>query len=204
MVAFSQEGFLKSFYRKFNFIDDEFKKNTLYEKKINNDYLMMEQMILRRFTSKNNTEFPEAIIIDGGKGHLNAVLKIMKNLSLENIFVLAIAKGKERNSGNETFFIKDNVQIELGKNDPLRFFLQNLRDEAHRFAIDTHRYKRKKSLFLNPLDEIRGIGKKRKQNLLEFFGSAKAVKKASLNDLQKVPNLSKKTAEIVFNFFNDS
>ena len=96
-----------------------------------------------------------------------------------------------------------NINIRK-KNDPLRFFIQNLRDEAHRFAIGVHRNKRNKNLFFNPLDEINGIGQKRKQNLLNYFGSAKAVKKASLTDLLKVPNLNKKTAQTIYNFFNDS
>ena len=174
------------------------------QQKKNNDYLMMEQMINRRFQSKTNTDFPQAIIIDGGKGHLKVVLNVIESLKIENVFVLAVAKGRKRNSGEENFFIENNKNIELEKNDPLRFFIQNLRDEAHRFAIGSHRNKRKKNLFLNPLDEINGIGKKRKQNLLNYFGSAKAVKAASLNDLLQVPNLNKKTAELVYNFFNDS
>ena len=92
----------------------------------------------------------------------------------------------------------------LNKNDPIRFFLQNLRDEAHRFAIGYHRSKRTKALFKNPVDEIQGIGKIRKKNLLNYFGSSHGIKKASIEDLQKVPNINKKTAEIIFNFFNGS
>ena len=154
MIVFSEDGFIKPLYRKYNFV----KNNST--KKMNNDYLMMEQMINRRFQSKTNTDFPQAIIIDGGKGHLKVVLNVIESLKIENVFVLAVAKGRKRNSGEENFFIENNKNIELEKNDPLRFFIQNLRDEAHRFAIGSHRNKRKKNLFLNPLDEINGIGKK--------------------------------------------
>ena len=164
----------------------------------------MEEMIKRRFKKNSTLPFPEVVIIDGGKGHLKIVSNIMNKLSLNNIFLLAIAKGNNRNDGNEKFYINSNQFIELDRNDPLRFFIQNLRDEAHRFAIGVHRNKRNKNLFFNPLDEINGIGQKRKQNLLNYFGSAKAVKKASLTDLLKVPNLNKKTAQTIYNFFNDS
>ena len=204
MIVFSSDGFVKPLYRKFNFTNSHLNLNAQAKEKINNDYLMMEEMIKRRFQSKTNIEFPEVIIIDGGKGHLSVVSKIIEKLEIKNLFILAVAKGKKRNAGEEKFFIEKNLNINLEKNHPLRFFIQNLRDEAHRFAIGSHRSKRKKSLFLNPLDEISGIGKKRKQNLLNHFGSAKAVKKASLNDLLQVPNLNKKTAETVYNFFNDS
>ncbi len=201
MISFSEEGFLKSSYRKFNF--SNIKQNNSGVK-INNDYLMMEKMIERRFKKNSTLVFPEVVIIDGGKGHLKIVSEILEKLSLNNIFLLAIAKGNKRNDGNEKFYINLNEFIELDKYDPLRFFIQNLRDEAHRFAIGVHRNKRNKSLFVNPLDEINGIGQKRKQNLLNYFGSAKAVKKASLTDLMKVPNLNKKTAQTIYNFFNDS
>ena len=201
MIAFSEEGFLKSSYRKFNFVNSE---NNNSNNKINDDYFMMEEIVSRRFKKKNNLTFPEVVIIDGGKGHLKAVSKIIKNLSLKNIFLLAVAKGKDRNDGKENFYVDENKSVEIDKNDPLRFFIQNLRDEAHRFAIGVHRNKRKKNMFLSPLDEINGVGLKRKQSLLNYFGSAKAVKKASLNDLLKVPNLNKKTANVIYNFFNDS
>ena len=202
MIVFSADGFVKPLYRKFNFVQDHLNQSS--QEKINNDYYMMEEMIKRRFQSKTNTIFPEMIIIDGGKGHLSIVSKAIESLGIKNLFILAVAKGKLRNSGEENFFVENNLKIDIEKSDPLRFFIQNLRDEAHRFAIGSHRIKRKKNLFLNSLDEINGIGQKRKQNLLNYFGSAKAVKKASFNDLLQVPNLNKKTAETVYNFFNDS
>ena len=204
MVVFSVDGFTKSLYRKFNFNNSNNYYNKKNKDKVNNDYFMMENMISRRFQSKNNINFPQVIIIDGGVGHLNVVLNVLKKLSINNVYVIAIAKGKERNSGKETIFDNSKTNINLEKNDPTRFFLQNLRDEAHRFAIGAHRNKRTKALFASPLDEIESIGKKRKKNLLDHFGSAKAVRKASLNDLLKVPDLNKKIAEKVYNFFNDS
>ncbi len=204
MVVFSVDGFTKSLYRKFNFNNSNNYFNKKNKDKVNNDYFMMENMISRRFQSKNNINFPQVIIIDGGVGHLNVVLNVLKKLSINNVYVIAIAKGKERNSGKETIFANSKTNINLEKNDPTRFFLQNLRDEAHRFAIGAHRNKRTKTLFSSPLDEIESIGKKRKKNLLDHFGSAKAVRKASLNDLLKVPDLNKKIAEKVYNFFNDS
>ena len=204
MVVFSVDGFTKSLYRKFNFNNSNNYYNKKNKDKVNNDYFMMENMISRRFQSKNNINFPQVIIIDGGVGHLNVVLNVLKKLSIKNVYVIAIAKGKERTSGKETIFANSKTSINLEKNDPTRFFLQNLRDEAHRFAIGAHRNKRTKALFASPLDEIESIGKKRKKNLLDHFGSAKAVRKASLNDLLKVPDLNKKIAEKVYNFFNDS
>ena len=204
MIVFSADGYIKSSYRRFNFLDSKNGHIKEIKTKINDDYYMMEDMISRRFQSKNNIDFPQVIIIDGGKGHLNIVSNVLKDLSINDVFVIAVAKGRDRNSGNESFFVNNNKNVYLDKNDPLRFFIQNLRDEAHRFAIGTHRNKRTKNLFENPLDEIESIGKKRKQNLLNHFGSAKAIKKASLNDLLKVPNLNKKIAEKVYNFFNDS
>ena len=124
MITFSSEGFIKSSYRKFNFSDLKSKQKQKSPHKVNNDYLMMAEMIKRRFLSKNNINFPEVIIIDGGKGHLNLVSKVIEELSIKNLFILAVAKGRKRNSGEESFFIKNNVNITLDKNDPLRFFIQ--------------------------------------------------------------------------------
>ena len=142
--------------------------------------------------------------IDGGKGHLRKVQETLNKIKNHKIFVLAVSKGRDRNSGNENFYYGKNKELFLNKNDPIRFFLQNLRDEAHRFAIGYHRSKRTKALFKNPVDEIQGIGKIRKRNLLNYFGSSNGIKKASIEDLEKVPNINKKTAEIIFNFFNGS
>ena len=199
-ITFTENGFEKSLYRKFiikgNVLDKSFN--------FNDDYSMMEEVITRRFKNNNTLQLPDLIIIDGGKGHLKKVQKTLYSLKKDNIFVLAISKGKKRNSGKENFYYKMNQQLNLDINDPLRFFLQNLRDEAHRFAIGYHRKKRSKSFLKNPIDEIQGIGSVRKKSLLNYFGSSNGIKKASIQDLKKVPNINQKIAEVIFNFFNDS
>ena len=204
MIAFNEDGFLKSLYRKYN-INSEWKnknssKNT--ETLNNNDYLMMKEVIERRFTGKASSNYPDLLIIDGGKGHLNTVLSVLKKLKIENIEVLAVSKGIKRDAGRESFYTKYNNKIIFEKDDTILFFLQKLRDEVHRYAITGHRLKSKKRLFQNPLDEIDGIGAQRKKSLLDEFGSAKAVGTASLKDLLKVEGINKSTAQKVFNFFN--
>ena len=199
-ITFTENGFEKNLYRKFII------KGLIQEKtfKFNDDYSMMEEVITRRFKNNTTIQPPDLVLIDGGKGHLRKVQDTLNQIKNHKIFVLAVSKGRDRNSGNENFYYGDNKELFLNKNDPIRFFLQNLRDEAHRFAIGYHRSKRTKALFKNPVDEIQGIGKIRKRNLLNYFGSSNGIKKASIEDLEKVPNINKKTAEIIFNFFNGS
>ena len=204
MIAFNEDGFLKSLYRKYN-INSEWKnknssKNT--ETLNNNDYLMMKEVIERRFTGKASSNYPDLLIIDGGKGHLNTVLSVLKKLKIENIEVLAVSKGIKRDAGRESFYTKYNDKIIFEKDDTILFFLQKLRDEVHRYAIAGHRIKSKKNIFKNPLDEINGIGSGRKKSLLEEFGSAKAVETASISDLLKVEGINKSIAQKIFNFFN--
>ena len=205
MIAFNEDGFMKSLYRRYNITsknnenfkikDNDFNLN-------NNDYLMMEEVLKRRFLGKNSSNFPDLIIIDGGKGHLNIALSVLNNLKIENVEVIAISKGIKRDSGRENFYTKNIEKLSFDKNDPTLFFLQKLRDEVHRFAIAGHRLKNKKIIFKNPLDEIEGIGSKRKRALLNEFGSAKAVKTASLKDLSKVEGINVSIAKRIFNFFN--
>ena len=205
MIAFNEDGFIKSLYRRYNITsknnenfkikDNDFNLN-------NNDYLMMEEVLKRRFLGKNSSNFPDLIIIDGGKGHLNTALSVLKNLKIENVEVIAISKGIKRDSGRENFYTKNIEKLSFDKNDPTLFFLQKLRDEVHRFAIAGHRLKNRKIIFKNPLDEIEGIGSKRKRALLNEFGSAKAVKTASLKDLSKVEGINDSIAKKIFNFFN--
>ena len=205
MIAFNEDGFIKSLYRRYNITsknnenfkikDNDFNLN-------NNDYLMMEEVLKRRFLGKNSSNFPDLIIIDGGKGHLNTALSVLNNLKIENVEVIAISKGIKRDSGRENFYTKNIEKLSFDKNDPTLFFLQKLRDEVHRFAIAGHRLKNKKIIFKNPLDEIEGIGSKRKRALLNEFGSAKAVKTASLKDLSKVEGINDSIAKRIFNFFN--
>ena len=205
MIAFNEDGFMKSLYRRYNITsknnenfkikDNDFNLN-------NNDYLMMEEVLKRRFLGKNSSNFPDLIIIDGGKGHLNTALSVLNNLKIENVEVIAISKGIKRDSGRENFYTKNIEKLSFDKNDPTLFFLQKLRDEVHRFAIAGHRLKNRKIIFKNPLDEIEGIGSKRKRALLNEFGSAKAVKTASLKDLSKVEGINDSIAKKIFNFFN--
>lgn len=205
MIAFNEDGFMKSLYRRYNITsknnenfkikDNDFNLN-------NNDYLMMEEVLKRRFLGKNSSNFPDLIIIDGGKGHLNTALSVLNNLKIENVEVIAISKGIKRDSGRENFYTKNIEKLSFDKNDPTLFFLQKLRDEVHRFAIAGHRLKNRKIIFKNPLDEIEGIGSKRKRALLNEFGSAKAVKTASLKDLSKVEGINDSIAKRIFNFFN--
>ena len=204
MIAFNEDGFLKSLYRRYN-ISTEHKNSSkqISDEFINNnDYLMMKEVIKRRFAGKNSSGFPDLIIIDGGKGHLNIVLNELKELQISNIEVLAISKGIKRDAGRENFYTKFSDSFRFNKDDPTLFFLQKLRDEVHRYAIAGHRIKSKKNIFKNPLDEINGIGANRKKSLLEEFGSAKAVGTASYSDLLKVEGINKSTAQKIFNFFN--
>ena len=204
MVAFNEDGFSKSLYRRYN-INLEYNKNSNNKTEVhnnNNDYLMMEEVIKRRFKGKNIIHFPDLLIIDGGKGHLNTVLSVLKKIKVKDVEVLAISKGLDRDAGRENFYTKNMNNFKFNKDDPTLFFLQNLRDEVHRYAIAGHRLKSKKALLKSPLDEIVGIGANRKKSLLEEFGSAKAVGSASLEDLLKVNGINKSIAENIFNFFN--
>jgi len=205
MIAFNEDGFMKSLYRRYNITsknNENFKINDNDFNLNNNDYLMMEEVLKRRFLGKNSSNFPDLIIIDGGKGHLNTALSVLNNLKIENVEVIAISKGIKRDSGRENFYTKNIEKLSFDKNDPTLFFLQKLRDEVHRFAIAGHRLKNRKIIFKNPLDEIEGIGSKRKKALLNEFGSAKAVKTASLKDLSKVEGINDSIAKKIFNFFN--
>ena len=204
MVAFNEDGFSKSLYRRYN-INLEYNKHSNNKTEVhnnNNDYLMMEEVIKRRFKGKNIIHFPDLLIIDGGKGHLNTVLSVLKKIKVKGVEVLAISKGLDRDAGRENFYTKNMNNFKFNKDDPTLFFLQNLRDEVHRYAIAGHRLKSKKALLKSPLDEIVGIGANRKKSLLEEFGSAKAVGSASLEDLLKVDGINKSIAENIFNFFN--
>ncbi len=201
MVVANTEGFDKSSYRKFNL---EFNQKILG----GNDFKMMRDVIKRRFKnisseSKRNN-LPNLILIDGGKGHLNAVYQVLQDLQLEEIKVCAISKGVQRNAGKEKFHLINQNSFTLPTNSLIMFFLQKLRDEAHRFAISSHRAQRKKALTYNPIDEIEGIGNIKKQALLKYFGSAKEVSRAGIDNLKKVTGISQNIAERIYNFFQDN
>ena len=190
LICFGTEGFIKKRYRKFNIKDEKVK---------NDDYGMMREVLFRRFSKaikekSGSLSLPELIIIDGGKGQYSVSRDVLNELGLHDLPILAVAKGKKRNSGEEKIYHRGKEYI-LEKNDPLLFFIQRLRDEAHRFAISTHRAKRKKNLSKSLLDQIQGIGKQRKRALLNHFGSARAVESASFDDLKSVEGIEDNIAK---------
>ena len=198
LITFGEEGFVKKRYRKFNI---KIKSN------VQDDYGMMREVINRRFKrvlqeKENYLTLPDLILIDGGKGQYSVVREAMNELGLHEIPVIAIAKGKLRNSGDETFF-HNGKNFKFEKNDPTLFFLQRMRDEAHRFAISAHRAKRKKGLKKSLLDQIEGIGSIRKRALLNHFGSARAVESASLDEIKSVDGVEDKVAKKIYNFFHE-
>jgi excinuclease ABC subunit C len=148
-------------------------------------------------------EWPDLILIDGGKGQFDAAESVLAELGVTGVAVAAIAKGPDRNAGRENFFIAGREAFRLPPREPALYFVQRLRDEAHRFAIGTHRARRKKAFTLSPLDEIPGIGPARKRALLHAFGTAKAVSRAALADFAKVPGINAATAQLVYDFFHD-
>lgn len=203
MIVAGPEGFIKNAYRKFNI-----KSKTLSP---GDDYGMMKEVLKRRFSrliketeEKGEREnWPDLLLIDGGKGQLSVVNEIMEELGLSEIPVVAISKGPDRNAGREQFHIKGKQPFTLPPDNPVLYFLQRLRDEAHRFAIGSHRARRKMNLNKSMLDQVPGIGPKRKKSLLHHFGSAKAVEAAGLIDLEAVDNVSKAMAKNIYNFFHE-
>ncbi|KAF0231423.1 MAG: excinuclease ABC subunit [Beijerinckiaceae bacterium] len=148
-------------------------------------------------------QWPDLVLIDGGKGQLEAVRGVFGELGIEGVPLVGVAKGPDRDAGRETFFIPGREPFKLPPRDPTLYFIQRLRDEAHRFAIGTHRAKRKREMGKNPLDEITGIGPSRKRALLLHFGTAKAVSGASYADLAKVSGINETTARLVYDFFHE-
>ena len=181
-------------YRTFNI---KFTENT------HDDFAMMQEVLKRRFEKLTDENKPDVILIDGGRGQLNAVHEVLSGYDIGDIAIIAISKGEDRNAGREFYHMKDKESFELEYRSPLAFYLQNLRDEAHRFAIGTHRKKRAKSMFKSSLDDIEGVGARRKKDLLTYFGSADDVAQASLVDLQKVDGISKKVAEKIYSYFHN-
>jgi len=198
LIAYGEEGFIKKRYRKFNI---KIKSNE------QDDYGMMKEVLTRRFKraiqeKDNFLSFPDLVLIDGGKGQYSIARHTMNELGLHDIPVIAIAKGKDRNKGNETFFHNGNI-YRFEKNDPTLFFLQRIRDEVHRFAISAHRAKRKKGLSKSLLDQIDGVGSIRKRALLNHFGSARAVESASLDEIKNVEGVEEGIAKKIYNYFHE-
>ena len=194
MVVATPEGFDRKNYRTFNIKNPDI---------TNDDFAMMKEVLVRRFLRMSAENRPDVILLDGGRGQLNAVYEALADFDLGGIAIIAISKGPERNAGKEFYHMKDKESFALEFQSPLAFYLQNLRDEAHRFAIGTHRKRRGKSIFKSSLDEVEGIGARRKRDLLNYFGSAEEVAQAGIKDLQKVSGISKKTAEKIYNYFHN-
>jgi len=209
MIVSGPEGFAKNHYRKFNIKSEDLTPG--------DDYGMMREVMTRRFSRLVKEHglpedqevgegeigiWPDLLLIDGGLGQLNAVYDTMKELGLEEkVAMVGIAKGPDRDAGREKFFIKGQQSFMLPERDPVLYFVQRLRDEAHRFAIGSHRARRKKEMVKNPLDEITGIGPGRKRALLHHFGSAKSVSRAALSDLKSVDGISEQMAQAIYDHF---
>jgi len=206
MIVASKEGFVKKEYRKYNIG----KIVPLSNGRSNDDYGMIREVLIRRFKriladdpSRKSKSWPDLILIDGGKGHLSVALKTLRNLKIKNIPIVAMAKGPKRNEGKERFFSSNGKTFNLNPKSPTLYYLQRLRDEAHRFAISSHRKRRSKSLYKSELDKISGVGSKRKKILLQYFGSVQGVSEAKMLDLEKINGINRKTAEVIFNHFHD-
>ena len=200
MVVAGPEGFNKSAYRKFGI------KSAITP---GDDFGMMREVLTRRFgralaedPDRESESWPDLVLIDGGAGQLSAAKAVMAELGLEDILLVGIAKGPDRDAGREWFYMEGREPFQLPPRDPVLYFLQRLRDEAHRFAITTHRNARSKKITTSELDEIPGIGAARKKALLLHFGSAREVKGAGLKDLEAVDGINRATARAVYAFFH--
>jgi excinuclease ABC subunit C len=207
MIVAGEEGLSKKHYRTYNIRSTDITPG--------DDFGMMREVLTRRFTRLANEsapetdveegmpDWPDVVFIDGGAGQLNAVREVIAQLDLpREVTFIGIAKGEERDAGREKFFMEGRDAFMLPHRDPVLYYVQRLRDEAHRFAIGTHRAKRQKAAITNPLDEIEGIGPTRKRALLQRFGSAKAVSRAALADLAAVPGVSSALAQQIYDHFN--
>ena len=201
MIVSGPEGFQKGQYRKFNI--------KRLETIAGDDFGMMREVLERRFArameedpDRESGTWPDLLLIDGGKGQVSAVKGVLDAMGVEEVPIVGVAKGPDRNAGREVFHLPDGREIALPMNAPVLFHLQRLRDEAHRFAIGAHRTKRAKALVTSTLDDVPGIGPARKKALLMHFGTARAVKNASLNDLQMAPGVSAAVAQQVYDYFH--
>jgi len=200
MIVAGPDGFQKSQYRKFNIKSTELTPG--------DDYGMMNEVLRRRFArlakeeeAGENPIRPDLVLVDGGAGQLAAALEVMADLGVDDIAVVGVAKGPDRDAGLERFFMPGKTPFMLEPKSPVLYYLQRLRDEAHRFAIGTHRVKRSMEMRRNPLDDIDGVGPSRKRALLHAFGSAKGVSRASVSDLAKVEGVSEPLAQRIFDYF---
>lgn len=203
MIAAGPEGFIKSGYRKFNIRSEKLSPG--------DDYGMMREVFTRRFSrlvkedpDRGKGQWPDLVIIDGGTGQLAAAHEILASLGIEDLPVAAISKGPDRNAGRERFHVKDKSPFTLPPSSPELYYLQRLRDEAHRFAISAHRTRRKQDIRKSPLDRIPGIGPNRKRALLNHFGSAAAIGEAGIADLEAVEGISHAMARAIYEYFHEA
>jgi excinuclease ABC subunit C len=201
MIVAGPEGFRKNSYRKFNIKNPETEPG--------DDFAMMREVLGRRFSrlekedpDRSKGDWPDLIVIDGGKGQLSAVMEVVECAGIHDIPIVGVSKGPDRNAGRETFHLPSGRDFQLPPNDPVLFYLQRLRDEAHRFAIGAHRTKRAKAMGSSPLDDVPGIGPNRKRALLMHFGTARAVRNAALEDIAKVPGISRSSAQGIYDYFH--
>ncbi len=202
MIVAGPDGMMKNQYRKFNIRGDELTPG--------DDFGMMKEVLTRRFKrlikedpDRSEGHWPDLLLIDGGAGQVSAVREIMREYGVEDIPMVGVAKGVDRDAGKEEFYRTGERPMALRHNDPVLYFVQRLRDEAHRFAIGTHRAKRAKAVGATPLDDVPGVGAARKRALLAHFGSAKAVGRANLSDLKAVDGVSDALAETIYAFFHE-
>ncbi|WP_397578007.1 excinuclease ABC subunit UvrC [Sphingorhabdus sp.] len=200
MVVAGPEGFIKGQYRKFN----------IKQAATDDDFAMMREVFQRRFAraqeddpDHDSGQWPDLVLIDGGKGQMSSVKAALEEIGVDDVPLIAIAKGPHHGrDGREVFHFPDGRELTLPVNAPVLFYLQRLRDEVHRYAIGAHRAKRSKAITVSPLDEVPGVGPSRKKALLLHFGTARAVRNASLDDLQKAPGVSAAVAQMVYDFFH--
>ena len=209
MIVAGPDGFIKSQYRKFNIRSDEIGSD---------DFAMMREVLTRRFSrllkeqagergeeqAKDVQSWPDLVLIDGGQGQLSAAKAVLDELGLADLPVAGVAKGPDRDAGREHFYVPGRASFMLEARDPVLYYIQRLRDEAHRFAIGSHRARRSKAIGVNPLDEVPGIGPLRKKALLQAFGSAKSVSRASVTDLAAVEGVSHALAQAIYDHFHES
>ena len=202
MIVAGPDGFMKNHYRKFNIKGDSITPG--------DDFGMMKEVLTRRFKrllkedpDRENGMWPDLLLIDGGAGQVSAVAEIMNEWGVTDIPMVGVAKGVDRDAGKEEFYRPGETAFALRHNDPVLYFIQRMRDEAHRFAIGTHRAKRAKAVGATPLDDVPGVGATRKRALLAHFGSAKAVSRANLSDLKAVDGVSDALAETIYAFFHE-
>jgi excinuclease ABC subunit C len=209
MIVAGPEGFIKGQYRKFNIKNPDTAPG--------DDFAMMREVMARRFgrlvnppragedfEPERDENWPDLVLIDGGKGQMSSVMQIVRELGVEDVAFIGVSKGPDRHAGREMFHFPDGREFTLPVNAPVMFYLQRLRDEAHRFAIGAHRAKRSKAITVSVLDDVPGIGPSRKKALLMHFGTARAVRNASLEDLQKTPGVSAAVAQTVYDYYHSN